>query len=259
MLLGHPSSLEFPEIVAIYDRFAALHSLSSELGGWLLVHDLLDRDGVALSMAANAAGLASLCVEPEAFLAKQSLRAGICDFMVNNLDEALRILKNEIRKQRPVSVVLVGEPEQVAVEAVERGVQPEIVHLRSEDFPDHRLPEVETFLARGARLLPEPQHANNKIPVHWSVAREPLRWLPLADSRAVNVLDARDRTTPWRKHWVEGSPRYLGRHFAAQRFLRMTPVEADAFFAAVQRDVESGEIQVAVSVVRNGQEELVLS
>jgi hypothetical protein len=39
----------------------------------------------------------------------------------------------------------------------------------------------------------------------------------------------------------------------------MTPAEADAFFAAVQRDVVGGEIQVAVSVVRNGEEELVLS
>jgi hypothetical protein len=97
------------------------------------------------------------------------------------------------------------------------------------------------------------------IAVHWSVAREPQRWLPMADARAANALDPREATTPERKRWVEGSPRYLGRPFAAQRFLRMTPVEADAFFAAVQRDVEGGEIQVAVSVVRNGEEELVLS
>ena len=115
------------------------------------------------------------------------------------------------------------------------------------------------FLARGAQLLPEHYHSDNKIPVHWGVAREPLRWLPLADSRALSVLDSRDRSTPWRRRWIEGSPRYLGRHFAAQRFLRMTAAEADAFFAAVQRDVEAGEIQVAVSVIRNGEEELVLS
>jgi hypothetical protein len=256
MLFGRPSSLEFPEIETVYDRFAALHSFSPELGGRLLLHALLDRDGVGLSMAANVAGIASLCMEPETFLAKQALRAGVCDFLVKDLDEALRILKNEIRKQRPVSVALTGEPEIVLAEVVERGLQPEIVHLHVEGS---NLPGAETLIARGARPLPRRHYPADSIAVHWSVAREPLRWLPLADSRAAHVLDPRDRTTQWRKHWIESSPRYLGRPFAAQRFLRMTPAEADAFFAAVQRDVESGEIQVAVSVVRNGEEELVLS
>jgi hypothetical protein len=256
MLFGSPSSLEFPEIAVVYDRYSALQSLSPRSGGWLLLHARLDREGVARSMAANVAGAASLCIEPEAFLAKQALRAGVCDFLVNEMDEALRILKNEIRKARPVSVVLTGEPELVVAEAVARGLQPEIVHLREEG---RELPGAETLIGRGARSLPLKEPTDGMIAVHWSVAREPQRWLPMADARAANALDPREATTPERKRWVEGSPRYLGRPFAAQRFLRMTPVEADAFFAAVQRDVEGGEIQVAVSVVRNGEEELVLS
>ena len=256
MLFGRPSSLEFPDIETVYDRFAALHLLSFELGGRFLLHALLDRDGVGLSMAANVSGLASLCMEPETFLAKQAVRAGVCDFLVNDLDEAVRILKNEIRKQRAVSVALTGEPEIVLAEVIERGLQPEIVHLQAEGSD---LPGAEILLERGARTLPTRHHSADSIAVHWSVAREPLRWLPLADSRAANVLDLRDRTTPWRKRWIESSPRYLGRPFAAQRFLRMSSAEANSFFAAVQRDVESGEIQVAVSVVRNGEEELVLS
>ena len=256
MLFDRPTSLEFPEIADTYDRFAALHSLSPQLGGWLLLHACLDREGVALSMAANTAGAASLCIEPEAFLAKLAVRAGVCDFLVNDLDEALRILKNEIRKARPVSVALTGEPELVVAEAVERGLQPEILHLRIEG---REVPGTESLIARGARILTEQRHSGGTIAVHWSVAREPLRWLPLADSRAAHVLDPRSHTTVWRRRWIENSPRYLGRPFAAQRFLRMSPAEADAFFAAVQRDVEAGEIQVAVSVVRNGEEELVLS
>jgi Urocanase Rossmann-like domain len=256
ILLDRPTSLEFPEITTIYNRFAALQAISSNLGGSLLLHAWLDPDGVALSMAANVAGAASLCIEPEAFLAKQALRGGVCDFLVNDLDEALRILKNEIRKARPVSVVLTGEPEQVVAEAIERGLQPDIVQLKSEGAD---IAGVATLLARGARRLPIDGLLYGMIPVHWSVVREPLRWLPLADALAANSLDPSDPTTAGRRHWVENGARYLGRTFAAQRFLRMTPSEADAFFAAVQRNVEAGEIQVAVSVVRNGAEELVLS
>jgi hypothetical protein len=255
-MFGHFSSLEFPEMAITYDRFAALQSLTPELGGWLLLHACLDREGVALSMAANVAGIASLCLEPESSLAKQALRAGVCDFLVNDLDEALRILKNEIRKGRSVSVVVTGEPELVVAEAVERGLQPDIVHLQ---LDGRDIPGIDTLIARGARRLSLKRPSEDMIAVTWSVAREPLRWLPLADARAADALDLRERSTPQRKRWIEGSPRYLGRLFAAQRFLRMTPAEADAFFAAVQRDVEGGEIQVAVSVVRNGEEELVLS
>ena len=39
---------------------------------------------------------------------KKRLKTGYCDFMVNSLDEALRILKNAIRKKEAISVGLVG-------------------------------------------------------------------------------------------------------------------------------------------------------
>lgn len=259
MLSGRTSSIEFPEIESIYDRYAALETFSSELSGWLLLHSLFDRDGVALSIASNIAGLNSLCVEPEASLAKQAMRTGICDFMVTDLDEALRIFENERRKQRSVSIALVGEPNLATAEIMARGVLPELVHLRLEDDQYRQLAEVEAMLARGSRLLPGRPKYFDMIPVHWSVAREPMRWLPLADFRAADSLDRCQTGTQWRKRWIESGPRYLGRHFASQRFLRMTNCEADAFFAAVQHDVEAGEIQVAVSVVRNGEEELALS
>lgn len=255
-MFGHLSSLDFPELATVYGRFSALHEIFPEFSQRLLLHACLDRDGVALSMAANVAGAASLCFEPEAFLAKQALRAGVCDFLVNDLDEALRILKNEIRKGKAVSVAVTGEPEIVVAEAIDRGLQPDIVHLR-QDGRDIR--GVEMLLARGAHRLPEKNRSHDMIAVHWSVAREPMRWLPLADARAMAALDPRQRNTPQRKRWIEGSPRYLGRQFVGQRFLPMTHAEADAFFNAVQRDVEGGEIQVAVSVVRNGEEELVAS
>jgi hypothetical protein len=256
ILLDRPTSLEFPEIESIYNRFAALQASSKNIGGSFLMHAWLDADGVALNMSANVAGAMSLCIEPEMFLAKQALRGGICDFLAKDLDEALRIFKNEMRKARPVSVALIAEPEQVIAEAIERGVQPDIVHAV---IDGQEVPGVEVLFGRGARLLQFHQRESGIIPVHWSVAREPLRWLPMTDILAAQSLDPLNGASAWRRQWIENSPRSLGRTFAAQRFVWMTPREADAFVAAVQRDVEGGEIQVAVRVTRKGVEQSIAS
>lgn len=256
MLLGHFYSLEYPEIETVYDRFLSLQSLSLESSAHLLLHSGLDGEGVALCLAANVSGISSLCVEPEPALAKQAIRAGICEFMASDLEEALRILKNESRKGRAVSIALIGEPEMAVCEIIERELQLDIIHL----FRDGRdVPGAQALIAQGARRLVMKQSSEDMIAVNWSVAREPLRWLPLADALALQSLDPRERSTPVRRRWIECSPNHLGRQFMAQRFSPMMPSEAEAFFNAVQRHVEGGEIQVAVSVVRNGEEELVLS
>ena len=226
--------LDFPEIAAVYARFAALTAMASDLGGWLVLYSGLERGGIAVAMASNVAGAASLGIEPDASRAKQALRAGVCDFLVNNLDEAVRILKNEIRKHGAVSVVLNGEADAAVGEIVARGVQPEVL-----TFP------VRELMERGARVL-STSVENALTPVTWSVASEPLRWLPVMDalaSASLAVTDARVR-------WLEASPRYLGRVFAGQRFLRMTEAEADVFVAAVRAKVQAGAIPVAVSVTR---------
>ena len=210
MLTG---DLEFPDISEVYGRYAGLTNMSADVGGWLLLYARLHRDGVAVAMASNVAGSASLGLEPDAARAKAALRAGVCDFVVNDLSEALRILKNEIRQRRPVSVVLMG--------AVDSAVA-EMVALQS-----------------GADL----------IPVVWSVERDPMRWLPVLDELVVGALEKIDA----RVRWVEASPRYLGRMFAGQRFLRMTEEEADRFLAGVREKVESGEIPVGATVARGSE------
>src|SRR4029079_6547665 len=54
-------------------------------------------------------------------------KTGYCDFMVNTLDEALRILKNAVRKKENVSVGLVGNCADVIPELADRGVVPDIL------------------------------------------------------------------------------------------------------------------------------------
>lgn len=246
MSSGQLPSLEFPDITDVYERFAALTAVSPELGGSLLVYLGLDRSGIALAIAANIAGAASMGVEPELARAKVSIRSGACDFLVNTLDEALRTLKNEIRRKKAVSVVLAGGAPQVVAEMVERGVQPEIVVGDA--------PGVETLVTRGARRLG--WASGEGAAVTWGVAREPLRWLPVVDRIAAEALEPAS-TTAARRRWLEAGPRYLGRELARQRYLRMSEAEVEAFMAAVRREVESGGIPVAVTVTRDGGETVI--
>src|SRR5947208_3583525 len=82
----------------------------TDLGGRLLYAGELDDDGRALIAAANIAGAASLCATANQEAQKQAVRDGIADFLVTSLDEALRILKNEIRKHAPVAVCIGAAP-----------------------------------------------------------------------------------------------------------------------------------------------------
>lgn len=229
--------MDFPDISVVYARYAALTDLSADVGGWLLLYAGLDCDGLAVAMASNVAGAASLGLEPDAERAKAALRAGVCDFVVNDLSEALRILKNEIRKHNGVSVVLVADVDVAMREMVERGVQPEVLDLA--------VPEM---VKRGARVL-SGGAPDEMISVSWSVERESLRWLPVLDGLVASALEAKAS----RVRWLEASPRYLGRAFAAQRFVRMTDREASVFLAAVRERVKSAELPGIVTVTRGGE------
>ena len=79
-----------------------------------------------LAAAVSIAGGTTLVVDPDLAGVKAVFRQGGVDFVVNTLDEALRVLKNEIRKGRPVSVALVAEVGAAVAEMVERGVLPDL-------------------------------------------------------------------------------------------------------------------------------------
>jgi urocanate hydratase len=74
----------------------------------------------------SIAGGTSLLLDPDTAAVKSVFRQGGVDFVVNTLDEALRVLKNEIRKHRPVSVALEGALQPALPELRERGVLPDL-------------------------------------------------------------------------------------------------------------------------------------
>ena len=107
-------------------RFTALWLLRQQWSGCLVLSCGLGGDGAALALAAHIAGAVCLSIEPDIEALKAASRNGACDFAVNTLDEALRTMKNEVRKGQPLSVGLHGEPAAVLAEILERGLLPVI-------------------------------------------------------------------------------------------------------------------------------------
>ncbi|HEV3042210.1 MAG TPA: urocanate hydratase [Candidatus Angelobacter sp.] len=98
-----------------------------DLAGKLIVSGGMGGMGGAQPLAATMTGACFLGIDVDAERIKKRLKTGYCDFMVNNLDEALRILKNSIRKKEAVSVGLIGNCAEIIPELGERGVLPDIL------------------------------------------------------------------------------------------------------------------------------------
>jgi len=116
-------------IQATFETFAAAADkrFGGELAGKLIVSGGMGEMGGAQPLAATMAGACFLGVEVDAERIKRQLRSGYLDFMVNSLDEALRILKNAIRKKENISVGLIGNCADVIPELADRGVLPDIL------------------------------------------------------------------------------------------------------------------------------------
>jgi urocanate hydratase len=116
-------------IQGTFETFAAAaeRHFGGELAGKLIVSGGMGGMGGAQPLAATMTGACFLGIDVDAERIKKRLKTGYCDFMVNNLDEALRILKNAVRKKEAISVGLVGNCADVIPELAERGVLPDIL------------------------------------------------------------------------------------------------------------------------------------
>ncbi len=112
-----------------FETFAAAAEkhLGGSLEGKLIVSGGMGGMGGAQPLAATMNGAAFLGIDVDPERIKKRLKTGYCDFMVNTLDEALRILKNAVRKKEAVSVGLIGNCADVIPELAERGVVPDLL------------------------------------------------------------------------------------------------------------------------------------
>ena len=116
-------------IQGTYETFSAAGEkhLGGDLAGKLIVSGGMGGMSGAQPLAATMTGACYLGIEVDPERIKKRLRTGYCDFMVNSLDEALRILKNAVRKKENISVGLVGNCGDIIPELAERGVVPDIL------------------------------------------------------------------------------------------------------------------------------------
>ena len=112
-----------------YETFAAAarKHFGGDLAGRLVVTGGMGGMGGAQPLAATMNGGAFLGIDIDPERIKRRVKTGYCDVMVNNLDEALRILKNAVRKREAASVGLVGNCADVVPELARRGVVPDLL------------------------------------------------------------------------------------------------------------------------------------
>jgi hypothetical protein len=227
------SSAALDFTVQVESLYAALLRLANpeqpnpeqpDLGGKLFYAGELVPGCRALLVAANIAGAASLAASADVAAQKQAIRDGVADFLVNSLDEALRILKNEIRKRETVAVCIASAPQAVEQEMLDRGVLPDLI------------PPIEPGLRAPCEAL-----------LCWRVASAPAQWLPKVDSIALNCLKDNGGFDSGRaRRWLRQAPRYLGRLAQGSRILRCESKVAQEIVTRVRGAVERGEIAVEV-------------
>jgi Urocanase Rossmann-like domain len=188
------------EVAAVYRLYASLaRTLHSDtgLGGKLLYAGELHPDGFRLVRAANIAGAASLSATEDPDRQKRAMREGVVDFLVTSLDEALRVLKNEIRKRRGVAVGVSLRPEAVEREMLERGVMPDLL------FPGTKFEEWTSLGAKAVEIdaIP-PEKTLLTIALPSAFGRRAAEFEPFL----LSFLPEDDFAA---RRWLKTSPRYL--------------------------------------------------
>src|ERR1700720_3516841 len=112
-----------------YETFAAAarRHFDRDLAGKLVTSGGMGGMGGAQPLAATLNGAAFLGIDVDPERIKRRVKTGYCDVMVNDLDEALRILKNAVRKREATSVGLVGNCADVIPELARRGILPDLL------------------------------------------------------------------------------------------------------------------------------------
>lgn len=253
-----PSTIAVRRVLSASKIYAFYEDLSANrcdkdagLGGSLLLYAPLNENGCIAALAGNIAGMATLGIDGNNVVLKQAVRDGICDFLVNNLDEALRILKNEVRKKQPVSVCLEQEFSTALEEIASRGVQPDFLSIEGQ-APSAT---VEVLRTRGALDVAHAPAGGQMVGVTWTALTTPALWLPKIDTIAASIIDSADAQ---RQRWLRYAGRYLGRLTDGAHFIRMTTEEAAEFRSIIARNVADGSIGAAIRLALDGAENSII-
>ncbi|HEU4635382.1 MAG TPA: hypothetical protein VFS41_04340 [Edaphobacter sp.] len=220
--------------------YTTLLQLRSDWGGAFVLSLGLSPAGTALPIASNIAGAVSLSIDQDPDHIRAVVRSGAVDFVVNSLEEAVRAMKNEVRKHAPLSVALHADPLQALEEILARGLAPQIF---STFLPPEAqvLAAAEKFHSLGAELVDfaeDPAQASHPhlrqsssilesllISRSWKMRTfsfESTTQLRHLDASVLSILPPDDRL---RRRWIEGAARILQRQRPPHRCLWLSPRE----------------------------------
>jgi urocanate hydratase len=219
------------------DALGGNQGTETNLGGTLLYAGELDGHGRAMVIAGNVGGCGILAATADQAAQKQAIRDGVVDFLVSSLDEALRILKNEIRKRAAVAVCVGAAPADVEREMIERGVLPDLV-FSGAPGEERCVPS----FGVGSRKIQSAELGSGRACVSWQVIQSPARWSAKLDEIALDCL-----ASDWRaQRWIRLSPRYCGRSVQARRALYCDSESAEQMITRFAAKVRAGEIETEV-------------
>jgi urocanate hydratase len=221
--------------------------LGGALGGKLVTGCGMDVTGGARALAASMNGAAFLGIDDDADKIKQRVKACYCDVMVNDLDEALRILKNAVRKGTAASAGLVGKPSQVIPEMATRGVVPDVLYVDSgAGSSDPGFTEAVSLLksygtVRVSAGLPNNANARIALCVAISGSAADIR----RTDRLLLELFSVDESV---KRWIEAVQGRLRHQGLPARIVRLSDDECGKFGIAINELVARGELKGPIAL-----------
>jgi Urocanase Rossmann-like domain len=182
-----------------------------------------------IPVAASIAGAATLLIENDPAPVKAAMRRAELDFVVNSLDEALRALKNEIRKHRPLSVGLMADVPATLREMNERGVLPDLLLIAPNQPTQPVLGnrDIQAMQSAGMSLrlsvdpAPERDHHRDRQDEYF-LSAETAERLQEVDNRLLAFLPVDDTV---RRRWLQRVPRYLREASSGGRWIWLTDDE----------------------------------
>jgi hypothetical protein len=217
---------------------------SLPLHGKLIFAPELDADHSEWPIATALCGGVFLGTVADTEQAHALLRSGLCEFVVNTVDEALRILKNELRRKQAVSVVLNAQPAAATAELVERGVLPDLlVGEKDQPAPDfsraHNVPRLDTSATDAADIFT------------WTLPRGTNADLRRASELIAAPIPASDAM---RHNWLAHAAQFLPRSNPPEQSCSLTNSEVEKLKTAfggqftggvVLRDASGAESSIA--------------
>jgi urocanate hydratase len=249
-----PSEIQ-PSQAAVYHRYAQLQSIRGErfpgasadgLAGLLLTCVGFALEGAELALATTISGGTFLGIDPSAENLKAAVRNGACDFMVNTLDESLRVLKNELRKKNALSVGLLAEATAILPAMLDRGVQPDLIAesgtstIETASIYQKAFAE---FTRRGSIQVDSQASVADTIQVTWTASA--IADLRRMDELALRQLPADDII---RQRWLRQAPAYFHRQRPLQRVLGLQQEELSRLRDTFVNAVSAAEIQLPVTL-----------